>query len=352
MITECGFRDCLFCSLFWIFLIHYMVSENIRKIVVTDDHILSLLLMTSVWIELSLQTYSLPTSVFFYLCVDFVCRRRLSSKKRKAPSVLKRFKYRVGMVCTRAFWVMCVCVWERVSACVHACMCVFVCERESGRVCVYVWERERESVCMHACVCVCVRESVHACVHACLCVCVCVGEREYVCVCVCAYMYACLRVHGCIHAHCWLAHSFTHSIQFTHFTHHPFTSLADWYNTGAHCWLNSGMPHSVSCQGWKHFKDNLAELKYTLQLWHSHLKKIEGNFGTDVLSYFVFLKWLLLINIPTLLLTLGFLVVPQILFRWYQQEPRGYVYNEAFTGMELLTGAVSVVFMEQMQGLM
>ena len=113
--------------------------------------------------------------------------------------------------------------------------------------------------------------------------------------------------------------------------------------------MNSGMPHSVSFQGWKHFKDNLAELKYTLQLWHSHLKKIEGNFGTDVLSYFVFLKWLLLINIPTLLLTLGFLVVPQILFRWYQQEPRGFVYNEAFTGMELLTGAVSVVFMEQMQ---
>ncbi|XP_076455545.1 transmembrane channel-like protein 5 [Babylonia areolata] len=90
---------------------------------------------------------------------------------------------------------------------------------------------------------------------------------------------------------------------------------------------------------WKHFKDNLAELKYTLQLWHSHMKKIEGNFGTDVLSYFLFLKWLLLINIPTLLLTLGFIVVPQILFRWFQQEHPGFDTNEDFTGLELLTGA-------------
>ena len=94
-------------------------------------------------------------------------------------------------------------------------------------------------------------------------------------------------------------------------------------------------------QGWKHFKDNLAELKYTLQLWHSHLKKIEGNFGTDVLSYFVFLKWLLLINIPTLLLTVGFILVPQFLFRWFQQDPTGYPKYHDFTGLELLTGAVS-----------
>lgn len=90
---------------------------------------------------------------------------------------------------------------------------------------------------------------------------------------------------------------------------------------------------------WKHFKDNMAELKYTLQLWHTPLKKIEGNFGTDVLSYFVFLKWLLLLNIPTLLLTVGFIVVPQVLFRWFQQNPKGYVSAEDFTGVELLTGA-------------
>ncbi|KAL8607362.1 hypothetical protein ACOMHN_039512 [Nucella lapillus] len=94
-----------------------------------------------------------------------------------------------------------------------------------------------------------------------------------------------------------------------------------------------------SGMAWKHFKDNLAELKYTLQLWHTYLKKIEGNFGTDVLSYFVFLKWLLLINIPTLLLTVGFMVVPQILFRWFQQDHTGYISSESFTGLEFLTGA-------------
>ncbi|KAK7112290.1 transmembrane channel-like protein 5 isoform X2 [Littorina saxatilis] len=98
------------------------------------------------------------------------------------------------------------------------------------------------------------------------------------------------------------------------------------------------MNYSIG-MGWKHFKDNMAELKYTMQLWHSHLKKIEGHFGTNVLSYFVFLKWLLLINIPTLLLTLGFIVAPQIIYRWLQQDTLGYISSEKFSGMELLTGA-------------
>lgn len=90
---------------------------------------------------------------------------------------------------------------------------------------------------------------------------------------------------------------------------------------------------------WKHFKDHVAELKYSLYLWRGPLKRIEGHFGTGVLSYFVFLKWLLFINIPTVLLTLGFICVPQLLHRWLQQEPAGYINNTDFTGLELLTGA-------------
>lgn len=89
---------------------------------------------------------------------------------------------------------------------------------------------------------------------------------------------------------------------------------------------------------WKHLKNSLAELRYSMDLWHSHMKKIEGNFGSDVLSYFLFLKWLLVINIPTLFLTVGFIVIPQLLHRWFQQEPSGYLSQRSFTGLELLTG--------------
>lgn len=94
---------------------------------------------------------------------------------------------------------------------------------------------------------------------------------------------------------------------------------------------------------WMHFKHRMAEFAYSLELWRSHMKKIEGHFGTGVTSYFLFLKWLFLLNIPVFTLTLGFVVVPQILYRYNIKVPSGYGFsvNEtsvSFTGEELLTG--------------
>ncbi|XP_052761311.1 transmembrane channel-like protein 5 isoform X2 [Mya arenaria] len=90
---------------------------------------------------------------------------------------------------------------------------------------------------------------------------------------------------------------------------------------------------------WKHFKYNMAEFGYFLKLWRGHLKKIEGHFGTSVLSYFLFLKWLFYINIPVFVLTFGFVILPQILYRHKVQDPPGYTQNVTFTGQELLTGS-------------
>ncbi|XP_046583503.1 transmembrane channel-like protein 7 isoform X1 [Haliotis rubra] len=102
--------------------------------------------------------------------------------------------------------------------------------------------------------------------------------------------------------------------------------------------------------GWQHFKYQVAEVMYSLELWRSHLKKIEGHFGTGVTSYFLFLKWLFFINIPIFLMTFGFVVLPVVLQRWYMPltdtpklKPFADVYPErngtSFTGEELLTGA-------------
>ncbi|XP_041364901.1 transmembrane channel-like protein 7 [Gigantopelta aegis] len=89
---------------------------------------------------------------------------------------------------------------------------------------------------------------------------------------------------------------------------------------------------------WQHFKYSMAEMMYSIELWKSDLKKIEGHFGTSVLSYFLFLKWLFLINIPIFLVTFGFVVLPRVLQRWFEDTPAGYP-NASFTGVELLTGA-------------
>ena len=95
-------------------------------------------------------------------------------------------------------------------------------------------------------------------------------------------------------------------------------------------------------QTWKHFKYNLAEVAYFFKLWEGHLKKIEGHFGTGVLSYFLFLKWLFYINFPVFVFTFGFVILPQVLYRYMVQEPCCYTQNVTFTGKELLTGSVSI----------
>ncbi|RUS81072.1 hypothetical protein EGW08_011158 [Elysia chlorotica] len=91
---------------------------------------------------------------------------------------------------------------------------------------------------------------------------------------------------------------------------------------------------------WQQTKYQLRKWRRIFDLWSSHLTVIEGCFGTSVASYFIFLKWVLLMNIPIFLLTFGFLVIPQILYRFHQLEPSGYAGNsESFTGIELLTGS-------------
>ena len=83
---------------------------------------------------------------------------------------------------------------------------------------------------------------------------------------------------------------------------------------------------------------------YSIELWRSHFKAIEGHFGTGVTSYFRFIKWLFLVNIPVFLLTLAFVIVPQLMYRY--MELGGYNdedYNQEFQWHDILTGTVRVV---------
>eukprot|EP00062_Callorhinchus_milii_P004619 gi/632943174/ref/XP_007886811.1/ PREDICTED: transmembrane channel-like protein 6 isoform X2 [Callorhinchus milii] len=71
---------------------------------------------------------------------------------------------------------------------------------------------------------------------------------------------------------------------------------------------------------------------HSLQLWQMTQKQISGRFGMGVLSYFIFLKILLMFNIFLFALNLLFIVIPQA-----TQPPA--VTQSKFTGLELLTGA-------------
>lgn len=91
-------------------------------------------------------------------------------------------------------------------------------------------------------------------------------------------------------------------------------------------------PNQVARQSWYSWLSFL----HSLQLWQVALKRVSGRFGTGVLSYFLFIKTLLLFNVFLFLVTGAFLVLPQALF-----PPVPSAHKPSFCGLELLTGGVS-----------
>lgn len=77
--------------------------------------------------------------------------------------------------------------------------------------------------------------------------------------------------------------------------------------------------------------------RQTLELWHGIMKEIGGKFGSSVLTYFVFLKWLLMFNVFSFLVNFGFITIPLLVYDHSPNIPS----NVSFRGLELLTGAVS-----------
>ena len=64
--------------------------------------------------------------------------------------------------------------------------------------------------------------------------------------------------------------------------------------------------------GWSRFRAGIKEWLYSLELWRGHLKDIEGQFGSGVVSYFVFLRWLMFLNLFVFLMEFGFVSLPTL----------------------------------------
>ncbi|XP_041321898.1 transmembrane channel-like protein 6 [Pyrgilauda ruficollis] len=87
---------------------------------------------------------------------------------------------------------------------------------------------------------------------------------------------------------------------------------------------------SLGCRGvWY----RLLSLLRAAQPGHYALKQIGGRFGSSVLSYFLFLKTLLMLNFFSFFILLAFVVVLQAVY------PTASVSPQPFSGLELLTGA-------------
>ncbi|XP_062400242.1 transmembrane channel-like protein 5 isoform X2 [Sardina pilchardus] len=75
-----------------------------------------------------------------------------------------------------------------------------------------------------------------------------------------------------------------------------------------------------------------GSVRQTLALWQGFMKEVGGKFGSGVLSYFLFLKWLLMFNVFSFLVNFGFIAIPQLV----SGDP--FPDKAKFNGLELLTG--------------
>uniref|UniRef100_A0A4W4GJ19 Transmembrane channel-like protein n=1 Tax=Electrophorus electricus TaxID=8005 RepID=A0A4W4GJ19_ELEEL len=81
--------------------------------------------------------------------------------------------------------------------------------------------------------------------------------------------------------------------------------------------------------GWQ----GVLSLLIYLHIWQGALKQVSSRFGTGVLSYFLFLRTLLLYNIFLSVIVILFLVLPQVI-HGSSQSPNSI----SFTGFDILTG--------------
>lgn len=63
----------------------------------------------------------------------------------------------------------------------------------------------------------------------------------------------------------------------------------------------------------RHIETRLKETYSKLELWKGDLKRIEGNFGTGVVAFFLFIKWLLFLNLTIFSVIFLFVILPNIL---------------------------------------
>lgn len=87
----------------------------------------------------------------------------------------------------------------------------------------------------------------------------------------------------------------------------------------------------------QHLRYRILNLIYGINFWQNSIKAVEGLFGTGVGSYFRFLKWLFLLNIPIFLICFSFVTIPQLVSD-LSEYPNKDCPRKNFIGWELLTG--------------
>ncbi|KAI4478729.1 hypothetical protein M0804_011757 [Polistes exclamans] len=71
---------------------------------------------------------------------------------------------------------------------------------------------------------------------------------------------------------------------------------------------------------WQQFRARMKEAYSKMELWNDSMKKIGGNFGMGIVAYFLFIKWLMYLNIVLFSIIFCFIILPTILLEEPEKE--------------------------------
>ena len=84
--------------------------------------------------------------------------------------------------------------------------------------------------------------------------------------------------------------------------------------------MKSGLYHLPCLQKWPKFKSQLKVI-WSWELWKGHIKEIEGQFGTAVVSYFIFLRFIFGMNSFVSTFWFSFITIPTIIYLQLNSPP-------------------------------
>lgn len=73
-------------------------------------------------------------------------------------------------------------------------------------------------------------------------------------------------------------------------------------------------------KAWQQFRIRMKEAYQKMELWNVCLKKIGGNFGMGVVAYFLFIKWLLYLNLLLFAIVFLLIILPAIVLKVPEDE--------------------------------
>lgn len=82
---------------------------------------------------------------------------------------------------------------------------------------------------------------------------------------------------------------------------------------------------------WQRLRRSWSETYAKMELWRHSMKEVEGDFGTGVVAYFLFIKWLLFLNLGVCALMVVFIALPAVFLKPAELFPECNLSNN-FTG--------------------